>query len=59
MVGRFGRPLVDLVWFPRGFPLIQPQNRPLQESLQDVLETYKIPCISTGYSREKNDGCWR
>ena len=42
MVGRFGRPFGDLGWLPRGFPSIRPQNRLLQENLQDVLETYKI-----------------
>ena len=59
MVGRFERPLVDLVWLPIAFPLIRPQNRSLQENLQDVLQTYRIPCISTEYNREKNDGYWR
>jgi len=33
MVGRFGRPLGDLVWLPGGFPSIHPQIRPLQENL--------------------------
>ena len=42
MVGRLGIPLGDLVWLPRGFPLIRPQDRPLQENLQDPLKTYKI-----------------
>ena len=46
MVGWCGRPLGDLWGLPRGFPSIQPQNSPLQENLQDVLETYRIPCIS-------------
>jgi len=50
MVVRFGRPLGDLGWLPRGFPSIRPQNRPLQENLQDVLETYMIPCSSIGYN---------
>lgn len=53
MVGRFGGPLGDLVWLLGGFPSIRPQNRPLQENLKDVLETYKIPCISTRYSQRK------
>lgn len=52
MVGRFGRPLGDLGRFHRRFPSIQPQTRPLQ----DVVETYKIHCISIGYSQEKNHG---
>jgi len=47
MVVRLGRPLGNLVWLPRYFPSIQPQNRPLEENLQDVLEVYKIPYIST------------
>lgn len=59
MVGRFGRPLGELGWLPRGFASVRPQNRPLLENLQDVLETYRIPCISTEYNREKNDGFWR
>ena len=56
---RFGGPLGDLGRIPRGFPSIRPQKSPLQENLQDVLETYKIPYISTGCSHEKNEGCWR
>jgi len=59
MVGSFERHLGDIVWLPRDFPSIRPQNRPLQENLQDVLETYRIPSISTRYNREKNEGCWR
>jgi len=43
--------------FLEAFPSIQPQNRSLQENLQDVLKTYKILCISIGYNQEKNDGC--
>ncbi len=43
MAGRFGGPLGDLGRIPRGFPSIRPQNRPLQENLQDVLKTYRIP----------------
>ena len=56
MVGRFWGPLGDLGRLSRGFPSIQPQNGPLQENLQDVLETYMIPYISTGCCHEKNDG---
>jgi len=59
MVERFGGPLGDLGRLPRGFPSIRPQNKPLQENLQDVLETYRISCISTRCSCEQNDGCWR
>jgi len=50
MVGRLGRPLGDLGRLPRSFSSIRPQNRPLQENLHDVLETYRIPCISIGYN---------
>ena len=42
MVGWCGGPLGSFWWLPRGFPSIRPQNRPLQENLQDVLETYKM-----------------
>jgi len=56
MVGRFGRPLGDLVWISRGFPSIRPQNRPLQENLQYVQKTYKIPCISIGITKRKMIG---
>ena len=43
--------------FLEAFPSIHPQNGPLQEDLQDVLKSYRIPYISIGYSREKNDWC--
>ena len=56
MVKSLGRSLGDFVWLPRGFPSIRCQNRPLQENLQGVLETYRIPCIYIGYSQEKKMG---